>query len=400
MSSRLAAVPLRIFAVTLIVVICSCDSNERVAQNESSDSAITGKGVGYDASAGERPATDSTSSDYPNRRKHTFLHPFINTIGANLDVVKFFEGPYYPPPKEQRQYRIGFDARRARYINWELNLTHQPPGRVVSFRIDAEWYQGGELFYRYSTDNSIQADWESSYMSHSYSMAPWVQGIYRVDLSIGGQKIASEYFDVYNSDCSGDLSLAGANEVENARRQNDPLLLAVALHNRAGQCFINGNLDAAYEDFSEAIRIEPTLRMAYYHRALVLMDWKRYKEALSDLDAAIRVKEYDDYYAARAHAHFMLENDGQALSDLNNAIDMNSESPEHYQDRGIVWYYLGEDENALRDLKQAASMYQSENEQRKLNTVSEAIDILEGRRTGTLMPRDRGRLFTLAKLSE
>ena len=388
-----------LIAATLLIALCSCDQG-KINQNqvsESNDSAIVGHGVGYDSGTGERPAANA---EYPNRRKHTFLHPSIPSIGANIDAVRFFEGPYYPPAKEQRQYRISFDARRSRYINWELNLTHKAPGQIVTFQIDSEWYRGGKLFYRYSSRHSIESNWEYSYMSHSYTMGQWTQGIYRVDLWIGKQKIASEYFDIYNADCSGDLSFKDAGMVDDLRRQSDSMRLAMALHNRGGQCLLNGHLDAALQDFSEAIQTHSDFSMAYYHRGLVLMELKRPKEALADLEVAIRDVKSEDYYAARARVQFQLENDPEALSDFNRAIELDPKRAEFYHDRGIVLYYLGEDENSLRDLKQAASMYQSTNEPTKSTKVNTDIDILEGRTAGNLNLYDRGRLFTLAEINE
>ena len=163
---------------------------------------------------------------------------------------------------------------------------------------------------------------------------------------------------------------------------------------------LNGHLDAALQDFSEAIQTHSDFPMAYYHRALVLMELQRPKEALADLEVAIRDVKYDDYYAARARAQFQLENDPDALSDLNRAIELDPKRAEFYHDRGIVLYYLGEDQNALHDLKQAASMYQSRNEQAKSEKVNADIDILEGRTPGNLNLHDRGRLFTLAEIKD
>ncbi|HEY7161314.1 MAG TPA: hypothetical protein VH815_08640, partial [Acidobacteriota bacterium] len=254
--------------------------------------------------------------------------------------------------------------------------------------------------------------WTYSYNSHGYTMAPWTQGIYRVDLLIAGQKIASEYFDVYNADCSGDLSFVDAGKVndlrqavESARNSGDDsqyqdalLQLAIALHNRAGQCYINGNVDAAVQDFTEAIQFLPDFPMAYYHRGLALMDLRRTKDALSDFNSAINYKQEADYYAARGRAQFEIENDSEALEDLNRAIDLDSKQAEFYHDRGIVDYYLSDDKNALQDLNQAAAMYQSQNEQEKYQVVASDIDILEGRKQGYLKLYDRGRSFTMAKI--
>ncbi len=404
---------IRFMIIALIATICSCNSPKDSTYNQQAgepDPSLSRPGKGYQSAGHQERKTPKTENR--NQSKHEFAHPYIPSINANISEVKFFESPYNPQPKEQRQYRMGFDARTARYINWELNLTHNAPGNPVSFQVDSEWFKSGELFYRYTINYTIQSDWTYSYNSHGYSMAPWTQGIYRVDLSIGGQKIASEYFDVYNADCSGDISLADTSKVNELRRQaesyrnsgsdsqyQDALLqLAIALHNRAGQCYINGNVDAAVQDFTEAIQFLPDFPMAYYHRGLALMDLKRTKDALADFDAAIKFKEEADYYAARGRAQFELENDSDALDDLNRAIDLDSKQPEFYHDRGIVQYYLSDDKNALQDLNQAATMYQSQNQQDKYQVVASDIDILEGRKQGYLKLYDSGRAFTMAKI--
>lgn len=403
----------RLLLIALIVSMCSCSSSKNDStynQQGDPDPSLGRPGKGF-ANAG--PLEKKTKkSENRNQRKHEYLHPYIAFINANLNGINFFEGPYNPQPKDQRQYRVSFDARTTRYINWEINLTHNAPGRPVTFQIYSEWFKSGELFYRYTVDHTIQSDWTYSYNSHGYSMAPWTQGIYRVDLSINGEKIASEYFDVYNADCSGDISLTDTSKVDELRREaeslrnsgndsqyQDALLqLAIALHNRAGQCYINGNVDAAIQDFTEAIEFLPDFPMAYYHRGLALMDLKLYKDALADFDAAIKYRQEADYYAARGRAQFELENDSDALDDLNRAIDLDSKQAAFYHDRGIVQYYLSDDKSALQDLNQAASMYQSQNQQEKYQVVASDIDILQGRKQGYLKLYDTGRSFTMAKI--
>ncbi|MCI0614181.1 tetratricopeptide repeat protein [bacterium] len=404
---------IRFMIIALIVAFCSCNSPKDSTYNQQTsdpDPSLSRPGKGFENTRPQERETKKTENR--NQRKHEFVHPYIPSINANINEVKFFESPYSPPPKDQRQYRMGFDARAARYINWELNLTHNAPGKPVSFKVDSEWFKNGEVFYRYTVNYSIQADWAYSYNSHGYSMAPWTQGIYRVDLSIGGQKIASEYFDVYNADCSGDISLPDTSKVDELRRvaesyrnsgndshyQDALLQLAIALHNRAGQCYINGNVDAAVQDFTEAIKFLPDFHMAFYHRGLALMDLKRPKDALADFDAAIKLNQEADYYAARGGAQFELENDSDALDDLNRAIDLDSKQPGFYHDRGIVQYYLGDNKNALQDLNQAATMYQSQNQKDKYQVVASDIDILEGRKQGYLKLNSSGRAFTMAKI--
>jgi tetratricopeptide (TPR) repeat protein len=403
----------RLIVMALILAICSCSSSKNDSsysqQGGDPDPSLSRPGKGFANSESQPKKTKKTENR--NQRKHEFAHPYIASINATLNGINFFESGYNPQAKDQRQYRIGFDARTTRYINWEINFTHNAPGRPITVQIDSQWFKSGEMFYRHTVNHTIQADWTYSYNSHGYSMAPWTQGIYRVDLLIAGEKIASEYFDVYNADCSGDLSFVDASKVDELRQavesarnsgndsqyQDALLQLAIALHNRAGQCYINGNVDAAVQNYTEAIQFLPDFPMAYYHRGLALMDLKRTQDALSDFNSAISYKQEADYYAARGRAQFESENDSEALEDLNRAIDLDSKQAEFYHDRGIIEYYLNDDKAALQDLNQAASMYQSQNQER-YQVVSSDIDILEGRKQGYLKLYDPGRSFTMAKI--
>jgi tetratricopeptide (TPR) repeat protein len=161
---------------------------------------------------------------------------------------------------------------------------------------------------------------------------------------------------------------------------------------------MNGNLDAAYEDLSQAIQYHPKFDQAYYHRGLVLLELQRPKEALADLDQAIGYYKSEDYYQARGRVKFALENDPEALADLNQAIQLNAKLAELYHDRGVIKYYLGEDQSALSDLWTAAELYQDGDEKKK-ELVSTQIDIIEGRAQGDVVMNDNNRRFTLAEMN-
>jgi tetratricopeptide (TPR) repeat protein len=50
-----------------------------------------------------------------------------------------------------------------------------------------------------------------------------------------------------------------------------------------------GNLDQALSKYDEAIRKDPQFALAYYVRAVALMDQQKYEPAIDDLDHAIRL---------------------------------------------------------------------------------------------------------------
>jgi hypothetical protein len=84
-----------------------------------------------------------------------------------VTFLRFFETPPPPhvPPRERRVYSTRFPRSQVRRIFWELNLEHPPPGRQVTFPIDAVWYSpmGNGQGHRQRLQASLQRDWTWSY---------------------------------------------------------------------------------------------------------------------------------------------------------------------------------------------------------------------------------------------
>lgn len=127
----------------------------------------------------------------------------IGFLNAKVTEIKFFEGGYDVPPKDQRVYRSSFPRTGTRYVTWELNLVHPAPGIKKDFTIEHIWFNahGAEIF-RASFKSYVLAEWINSYHNSGYgwrdvSSSTWVAGTYRVDLYVDGVKIASEKFNMY-----------------------------------------------------------------------------------------------------------------------------------------------------------------------------------------------------------
>ncbi|MFO7569358.1 MAG: tetratricopeptide repeat protein [Smithellaceae bacterium] len=128
---------------------------------------------------------------------------YIDSLGAKVTQIKFFEGGYNAPPKDQRNYQTSFARTGTRYVYSEINLEHPAPGKRRDFTVETIWFNpyGNEIF-RGNLKSSIQADWTSSYHWYSYgwrdaASSHWIQGEYRVDFYANGIKIASEKFTIY-----------------------------------------------------------------------------------------------------------------------------------------------------------------------------------------------------------
>lgn len=98
-----------------------------------------------------------------------------------------------------------------------------------------------------------------------------------------------------------------------------------ALNNRGVKYVALGELDKARADFSEALRIDPSMGMAYKNRALVHIRNGDYAAAVDDFDSAIDYSRYQglsysgDAYFGRAVAHKLAGDDEKAAADFRLA---------------------------------------------------------------------------------
>ena len=125
---------------------------------------------------------------------------YIPAIEAQATNLRFFESPFNIVPDEKRVYAQGFDASTARYIAWELNLTHPAPGRRIEYVINGVYYNAdGSVLGRHSHgDAYVQTDWTSSSQASSLGWSQpgnWQVGVYRVELSVEGVLVAVGEFE-------------------------------------------------------------------------------------------------------------------------------------------------------------------------------------------------------------
>ena len=128
---------------------------------------------------------------------------YIDSLSAKVTEVKFFEGGYDVPAKDQRFYRTSFSRTGTRYVNFELNLQHPMAVERKDFVVEYIWFNphGNEIF-RGNLNTYIHDNWSSSYHNSGYgwketSSTNWIAGTYRLDLYVNGNKITSENFNVY-----------------------------------------------------------------------------------------------------------------------------------------------------------------------------------------------------------
>jgi tetratricopeptide (TPR) repeat protein len=122
-----------------------------------------------------------------------------------------------------------------------------------------------------------------------------------------------------------------------------------------GKCCINfrRNKDAL-KDFDEAIRLDPTLSIAYYGRGSYYISQERYDDALEEMNAAIKYNELDAMaYFSRGEIFRMQKRYKNALRDLTEAIQLDPLHETACRGRAEVHRAEGRYAEAIADLQKA-----------------------------------------------
>ena len=119
--------------------------------------------------------------------------------------MKFYESAspgYDAVPLDDRVYRTVFPRSTTRHVNGELLITFPTPDRQIDFNIDVVFYRpDGSVLTRRVAGGFVNEHWRrgSDYWVVSAGSGQpswWRAGLYRVDLSVDGELIASEEFEI------------------------------------------------------------------------------------------------------------------------------------------------------------------------------------------------------------
>ncbi len=128
----------------------------------------------------------------------------IPSLNAEVTNLKFFASPYKMTPYAERKYSKRFSRASTRYVGWEMNLDYPQPGRKRPFEIMATWYNpDGSVNTVQPYKTSLGADWTSSHHQQMWGWKEpgnWKPGTYRVKLTVDGQVVADNTFDIYEED--------------------------------------------------------------------------------------------------------------------------------------------------------------------------------------------------------
>lgn len=134
-----------------------------------------------------------------------------------------------------------------------------------------------------------------------------------------------------------------------------PYDAAVDYFNKGLELLDKNNFAGAISEFNEAIRLRPTFAKAHYHRGLARSFLRKLPEAMQDYNNAIELKMTDlrlPYYD-RGVAFFENQEFHNALTDLSQAIDLDSAYADAYYKRGEVHFEMRNYHKAVVDFDRA-----------------------------------------------
>jgi|GEM_PF-2589252 len=118
-----------------------------------------------------------------------------------------------------------------------------------------------------------------------------------------------------------------------------------------------GENDKAVAEFTKTITLDPGYFLAYYNRGNVYLLQGRFQEAINDFDDAISIKPMANAYYARGLAYYQrtpksLEDLKAAVSDLGQALRLDSRYLDAFLVRGHAYFELQEYNEAIADYEE------------------------------------------------
>jgi lipoprotein NlpI len=129
---------------------------------------------------------------------------------------------------------------------------------------------------------------------------------------------------------------------------------AVAFNNRGLIYQAKGEIDRAIADFNETIRLDPTYIFAFNNRGNAYIDKNDYDRAIADYSEAIRL---DPTFAvaikARGSAYIAKRDFNRAIADYDQLIKLEPKSAAAFYNRGLTYQLKGDLDLAIADYNEA-----------------------------------------------
>ncbi|MDX2098730.1 MAG: tetratricopeptide repeat protein [Leptolyngbyaceae cyanobacterium bins.59] len=137
---------------------------------------------------------------------------------------------------------------------------------------------------------------------------------------------------------------------------------AIEFYNQGLEKRYQGDYRGAWQDFNQAIRLQPTFAAAYNNRGVIRLELGDVEGALADYERAIGlIQNYSVAYMNRGNIRRMQGDRQGAVTDISRAIQLNSNWGEgsleaaHYL-RGQIRLELGDRRGASQDFRRARQL--------------------------------------------
>lgn len=117
-----------------------------------------------------------------------------------------------------------------------------------------------------------------------------------------------------------------------------------------------GDWASAEADYTQAIELDPAYAYAYESRALVYHRLGRPEDAIADYTRALNIEPSAETYVNRGQVYLQAEKFTSAIADFDRALELDETYALAYRGRGFANYLLGNDADALADLRRYADL--------------------------------------------
>lgn len=126
------------------------------------------------------------------------------------------------------------------------------------------------------------------------------------------------------------------------------------LMNRGFAYGASGEHGRSVTDFSEAIRLDPSLTFAYFGRGVAYFSLKDFSQAIADYDAVVRLEPGNPYvYAYRGDVYLALDEYDRAVVDYDRSIRLDENNPDAFAGRASAYSGKGEYDRTILDYSKA-----------------------------------------------
>lgn len=130
-------------------------------------------------------------------------------------------------------------------------------------------------------------------------------------------------------------------------------------YNSGVRRFKSKDYHSAINEYTEAIKLNPSYGMAYGGRGTTHSELGQYEQAIDDFEKYIQLAPDSylfDAYQRRGSAYANLGKYHQAIQDFNESVRLNPKSAIVYEERGIVYSNLGEHRIAIQEFETAIEL--------------------------------------------